>query len=160
MQAWTLVDSPVGELLLVTNGAALTGIRFEPGGQLTTGRATRDDEHPVLVATAGQLAAYFARGRREFNLPLAPMGTPFQCRVWSALQAIPYGTTTTYGEIARRIGLLPGASRAVGLANGSNPLPIVVPCHRVIGSTGALTGYGGGLDRKRLLLDLEADALF
>ncbi len=165
MQAWTVTTTPVGELLLVTDGAALTGVWFEPHdrgskGPLVQGRTGRDDTHPVLVAAARQLEEYFARQRRGFDLPLAPVGTAFQHRVWTALAGIPYGTTTSYGEIARRIGLLPSAARAVGLANGSNPISIVVPCHRVVGATGALTGYGGGLERKRLLLDLEADALF
>jgi methylated-DNA-[protein]-cysteine S-methyltransferase len=160
--AWTLIPSPVGALLLTTNGMALTGIWFEPHDQMDrwTRCMQRDDEHPVLLRACAQLAEYFAGQRREFDLPLAPAGTRFQLRVWDALRAIPYGRTTSYGQIARQIGLLPSASRAVGTANGSNPIPIIVPCHRVIGADGSLTGYGGGLDRKRLLLDLESDALF
>jgi methylated-DNA-[protein]-cysteine S-methyltransferase len=102
-----------------------------------------------------QLCEYFDGERDAFDLPLEMSGTPFQRRVWQALQQIPYGETTTYGELARRMGR-PAASRAVGLANGRNPIAVIVPCHRVIGSDGSLTGYGGGLERKRLLLDLEA----
>ncbi len=166
MDAWTVVDSPVGALLLTTDGSALTRVLFEshrggpPGWPGLDRSESRADGHPVLVRVAAQLGEYFARERREFDLPLAPRGTAFQQQVWTALRAIPYGTTVSYGQIAHRLGLPPGASRAVGLANGSNPISIVVPCHRVIGADGTLTGYGGGLDRKRLLLDLEADALF
>jgi methylated-DNA-[protein]-cysteine S-methyltransferase len=165
--AWTLLPTPVGELLLTTDGAALTAVFFEKhrdGGDerpMALRRPpARDDDHPVLVAARTQLAEYFARERRAFDLPLAPAGTVFQQRVWTALLDIPYGTTTSYGEIARRLGLLPTASRAVGLANGANPISIIVPCHRVVGADGSLTGYGGGLDRKRYLLDLECDLLF
>ncbi len=164
--AWTLMASPVAELLLTTDGRALTGVFFDGhrgGGdeRPRAGRAApRDDDHPVLVRARAQLAEYFGRERREFDLPLAPAGTRFQQRVWTALLDIPYGATAGYGEIARRLGLLPSAARAVGLANGSNPVSIVIPCHRVIGADGSLTGYGGGLDRKRLLLDLERDLLF
>jgi methylated-DNA-[protein]-cysteine S-methyltransferase len=107
-----------------------------------------------LQKAVGQLTAYFAGNLRSFDLPLRPRGTPFQLAVWQALQDIPYGRTISYGELARRIGN-PKASRAVGLANGSNPIAIVVPCHRVIGSNGKLTGYGGGLDNKEILLALE-----
>jgi methylated-DNA-[protein]-cysteine S-methyltransferase len=112
---------------------------------------------PVLRAAAAQLAEYFAGKRRTFDLPLAPHGTPFQLAVWSALRAIPYGETRNYAELARAIGR-PTASRAVGAANGKNPLGIIVPCHRVIGASGALTGYAGGLSAKRWLLELEATA--
>ena len=105
-----------------------------------------------------QLGEYFAGGRTHFDLPLAPSGSPFQLRVWNALREIPYGQTASYGEIARKVGV-PSAPRAVGAANGLNPIGIIVPCHRVIGSDGSLTGYGGGLERKRLLLDLEAGVL-
>jgi methylated-DNA-[protein]-cysteine S-methyltransferase len=115
--------------------------------------ASSDD--PLLVEAAGQLRAYFARELREFDLPLAPSGTGFQRRVWDAVSAVPFGATASYAEIAAAIGT-PSACRAVGAANGRNPLPVIVPCHRVVGSTGALTGYGGGLERKRALLDLEA----
>ncbi len=102
-----------------------------------------------------QLKEYFAAERQAFELPLAARGSGFQHRVWAELEKIPYGETVSYGQIAGRLGLPPGGSRAVGLANGSNPISIVVPCHRVIGADGSLTGYGGGLDRKRYLLDLE-----
>jgi methylated-DNA-[protein]-cysteine S-methyltransferase len=165
--AWTLLPTPVGELLLTTDGAALTAVFFERhrGGHDVRPEAlrrpgVRDDDQPVLAAARAQLAEYFARARRTFDLPLAPAGTVFQQRVWQALLDIPYGATTSYGEIARRLGQPPGASRAVGLANGSNPISIIIPCHRVVGSDGSLTGYGGGLDRKRFLLDLECDLLF
>jgi methylated-DNA-[protein]-cysteine S-methyltransferase len=114
----------------------------------------------ALAAVQEALAAYFAGELTAFDLPLAPVGTVFQRRVWDALLEIPYGATASYGDIARRLGLPLTASRAVGLANGSNPVSIVVPCHRVIGADGSLTGYGGGLDRKRYLLDLERDLLF
>ncbi len=123
-------------------------------------RGERRDAHPVLVETARQLAAYFARDLKDFDLPLAPVGTDFQQRVWKELQAIGYGETASYGEIALRLGMTNAASRAVGLANGRNPIPIVIPCHRVIGANGTLTGYAGGLERKQLLLELEQDALF
>ncbi|HYJ75829.1 MAG TPA: methylated-DNA--[protein]-cysteine S-methyltransferase [Kineosporiaceae bacterium] len=165
--AWTLLPTPVGELLLTTDGDALTAVFFERhrGGHderpLSLARGgVRDDEHPVLAAATTQLGEYFARERQVFDLPLAPAGTVFQQRVWQALLDIPYGATTSYGEIARRLGQPPGASRAVGLANGSNPISIIIPCHRVVGSDGSLTGYGGGLDRKRYLLDLEGQLLF
>lgn len=154
---WTTMPSPVGELRLQAEGGTLTGIDFEPWDELTGPRA---DDHPVLVETVRQLEAYFARRRRSFDLPLSPRGTQFQRRVWEQLQLIPYGSTASYGEIARALGLAAGASRAVGLANGRNPIPIVVPCHRVIGANGTLTGYGGGVQRKQALLSLESDALF
>jgi methylated-DNA-[protein]-cysteine S-methyltransferase len=114
----------------------------------------------VLEQASNQLSEYFAGERKMFDLPLAPKGTAFQLKVWLALRRIPYGETRSYGEIAAELGLAPTASRAVGLANGANPLPIVVPCHRVIGANGALTGFGGGLERKRFLLDLESQLLF
>jgi methylated-DNA-[protein]-cysteine S-methyltransferase len=117
--------------------------------------ASSDD--PLLVEAADQLRAYFAGELREFDLPLAPSGTEFQRRVWDAVSAVPFGATASYAEIAAAIGTT-SACRAVGAANGRNPLPVIVPCHRVVGSTGALTGYGGGLERKQALLDLEAHA--
>ena len=122
--------------------------------------AARDDDQPLLVETARQLRAYFDRDLKEFDLPLAPMGTDFQQRVWKGLCEIGYGETSSYGELAHRLGKSNAASRAVGLANGRNPIPIVIPCHRVIGANGTLTGYAGGLDRKQKLLELEQDALF
>jgi methylated-DNA-[protein]-cysteine S-methyltransferase len=164
--AWTLLDGPLGPLLLTTDGRALTGVYFEPHRAGTDPRpghartATRDDDDPVLAATAAQLREYFDGARTRFDLPLAPRGTGFQQRVWAVLLDLGYGRTASYGDVARRLGLPPGASRAVGLANGANPISIIIPCHRVIGADGSLTGYGGGLDRKRFLLDLESDLLF
>ena len=157
---WTLTDSPVGQLRIVEQDGALTAIEYEPFR--TTGRplGERRDDHPVLASAVAQLAAYFARDLKEFDLPLAPRGSLFQRQVWDQLMLIGYGETASYGEIARRLGRTNAASRAVGLANGQNPIPIVVPCHRVVGSTGLLTGYAGGLERKRVLLDLEQEALF
>ncbi len=159
MTYYTLMDSPVGPLQLLTDGAALTGLFMNEhkNGPATGEDWVRDDSHPVLAEARQQLTAYFAGERQTFDLPLAPQGTEFQRRVWDALKAIPYGVTITYGELARRIGD-PKASRAVGLANGSNPLSIIVPCHRVIGANGKLTGYGGGVERKQALLALESPA--
>ncbi len=150
---FTQVPSPVGELLLTTDGKALTGLYFDNEHGLT-GAAERDDSHPVFKTTAKQLKEYFAGKRTEFDVPLQPTGTEFQLNVWLALREIPYGQTISYGEQAKRIGR-PTGSRAVGTANGRNPISIIVPCHRVIGANGSLTGYGGGLARKELLLALE-----
>lgn len=153
---WTVLDpTPVGPLLLVASEGAITMLHFSAG----PGPGERDDTDPVLVAAAEQLGEYFAGDRKEFELPLAPVGTEFQRNVWERLREIPYGTTITYGELARRVGN-PAASRAVGLANGRNPIAIVVPCHRVIGSDGKLTGFAGGMDTKRVLLELESVTLF
>lgn len=162
MRAWTIVDSPVDPLLLTTDGEALTTVWFSPHKGVARREADnlRDDDHPVLTAARAQLGEYFAGARRAFELPLGPQGTDFQRSVWLRLREIPYGETRSYGAIAAELGLPPGASRAVGLANGANPLSIVVPCHRVIGADGSLTGFGGGLARKRFLLDLESDLLF
>jgi methylated-DNA-[protein]-cysteine S-methyltransferase len=157
--------SPIGRLELVEQGGALVAISFDAP-------ADGSPQHErggsaVLAAAHAQLTEYFAGRRRVFDLPLRPAGTDFQRRVWDVLATVPWGTTTTYGAIAARLGLPPGASRAVGAANGANPLPVVLPCHRVIGSDGLLTGYAGGLERKALLLRLEGvpteadqDALF
>ena len=164
--AWCLHPSPVGDLLLTAGAEALTGIFFTPhrGSHSALQRLAATGPpapgHPVLVAAAAQLEEYFDAGRTGFDLPLAPAGSPFQQRVWQALREIPYGTVETYGALARRLALPAGSARAVGLANGANPLSVVVPCHRVIGADGTLTGYGGGLERKRFLLDLERGALF
>ena len=114
----------------------------------------------MLAEAVRQLTAYFERELTDFDLPLAPVGTDFQRRVWTQLELIGYGETASYGQIAGRLGMTNAASRAVGLANGRNPIPIVVPCHRVIGANGTLTGYAGGLERKQQLLELEQDALF
>jgi methylated-DNA-[protein]-cysteine S-methyltransferase len=159
---WTEIDSPVGRLRLVERAGALTAIEFTPH-QDGDGRprGDRQDNHPVLVEVARQLAAYFEGTLTDFDLPLAPAGSDFQQRVWEQLRTIGYGETASYGAIAHRLGMTNAASRAVGLANGRNPIPIVIPCHRVIGADGSLTGYAGGLERKQVLLDLErSDALF
>lgn len=151
----TVVDSPIGPLLLVATDGVLTGLymdaqRHRPD-ESTFG--ARDDGGP-FADVRGQLAEYFAGERTTFDVPLHLGGTPFQERVWGALRDVPYGVTWSYGELAAYIGS-PGASRAVGLANGRNPIAVIVPCHRVVGADGRLTGYGGGLERKRTLLDLE-----
>ena len=159
---WTLMDSPVGELRIVERGGAITAIEFAPFRPSTDGRpiGERDDDHPLLAKAVAQLAAYFARDLKEFDLPLDPHGSAFQRRVWDALLEIGYGETASYGQIAHRLGMTNAASRAVGLANGRNPIPIVIPCHRVIGANGTLTGYAGGLERKQTLLGIEQEALF
>lgn len=149
------MDCPLGELLLVGDGRVLTGLYMLPGHRRAPSVAShwRRERGPFERAHS-QLSAYFAGELREFDLPLAPAGTPFQLAVWSALRAIPYGETASYGQLAAAVGR-PAAARAVGAANGRNPLAIVVPCHRVIGAAGALTGYAGGVERKRALLELE-----
>jgi methylated-DNA-[protein]-cysteine S-methyltransferase len=153
-----LLPSPIGPLTLVAAAGQVTGLymdsqRHRPESE-TLGLAGDPAGEPFASASR-QLAAYFAGDLTTFDLPLAPAGTPFQQRVWSALQTIPYGQTWSYAELASRVG---SASRAVGLANGRNRISLIIPCHRVIGSDGSLTGYGGGLDRKRYLLELEASA--
>lgn len=159
---WTVMPSPIGDLRIVEHAGAISAIEFSPFRTGPDGRprGDRQDDHPVLADAVAQLTAYFARDRKEFDLPLSPAGTVFQRIVWNALREIGYGETASYGEIAHRIGKTNAASRAVGLANGQNPIPIVIPCHRVIGANGTLTGYGGGLERKQILLGLEQDALF
>jgi methylated-DNA-[protein]-cysteine S-methyltransferase len=152
---WTVVDSPIDPLLLVGDETGLRQLWMSPHEPPPPG-AERDDE--VLAPVAIQLADYFAGRRLAFDLPLAPTGTAFQQKVWSALREIPYGRTTTYGQLAAGLGQ-PTASRAVGLANGRNPIAVIVPCHRVIGANGALTGFGGGLPRKRWLLEHERAVL-
>jgi len=158
---WTVMSSPIGDLRIVEHDDAITAIEFSPFRDHDgRPRGDRDDTHPVLVECARQLTAYFERDLKEFDLPLNPAGSDFQKSVWGQLLEIGYGDTASYGEVAKRLGKSNAASRAVGLANGSNPIPIVIPCHRVIGSNGTLTGYAGGLDRKQKLLELEQDALF
>lgn len=149
-----LMDSPIGTLTLVADGAGLCSIDFPPPASPPPGVAWRDGDGGVLADARSQLEEYFAGTRRDFDLRLSPHGTDFQRQVWAALAAIPYGRTWSYRDIAHRIGR-PTATRAVGAANGRNPLPIVVPCHRVIGANGTLTGFGGGLPIKAFLLRLE-----
>lgn len=152
------LDSPVGPLHLAACRDGLTHLLFAGGSdQLPKGDGTAAAQG-ILAETVRQLGEYFTGERRAFDLPLAPAGTAFQLAVWDALRTIPFGSTTSYGALACRLGR-PGAARAVGAANGANPISIVVPCHRVIGGDGSLTGYGGGLKAKRILLELEANAL-
>jgi len=154
---YAVFESPIGDLLLTSDGVALTGIYMEShkGGPERDERWRRDDAS--LKPAREQLSAYFAGESRSFDLPLAFRGTEFQRRVWDALRAVPFGETVSYGELARRIGA-PRAVRAVGAAVGRNPISIVVPCHRIIGSDGGLTGYAGGLASKRWLLEHERTA--
>ncbi len=151
---WHRIDSPVGPLLLAGTSKALLHVRFLAAPSVAAAEAGWVEDARPFAATLAQLTEYFAGSRRAFDLPLAPQGTPFQLRVWQALRTITYGATVSYGELARRLGMAGGA-RAVGLANGANPLPIIVPCHRVIGADGSLTGFGGGLPIKKALLELE-----
>ncbi len=173
---WTVMDSPLGPIKIVAHRGAITAVEFtgavaDPGGPRSSvavaavrsaGRPVgeRVDDDPLLVEAVRQLNAYFARDLKEFDLPLRPEGSAFQQRVWEQLRRIGYGETASYGEIAKRLGMNAGASRAVGLANGRNPIGIVIPCHRVVGAKGLLSGYAGGVERKQALLDLEQDALF
>lgn len=153
--SYTHVDSPVGPLMLAASDAGLHAIEFHVSRHaVPRGTEWREGGHALIDAARRQLCEYFDGRRTTFHVPLAPDGTPFQRRVWDALASIPYGQTISYAELAARVGR-PGASRAVGAANGRNPLPIVLPCHRVIGANGALTGFGGGLPTKRFLLELE-----
>ncbi len=158
---WTEMESPVGPLRIVAHGGAITAIEFSPY-RPPAGRplGERDDDDPLLRRAVEQLTAYFARDLKEFDLPLDPRGSVFQRRVWDELLGVGYGETATYGEIAHRLGKTNAASRAVGLANSQNPIPIVIPCHRIIGANGTLTGYAGGLERKQILLGIEQEALF
>ena len=153
---YDIVDSPIGRLLLTGNDQALTGLfMLDTGGHLAAVRADWTRRPGGFNRAAEQLAEYFAGSRTEFDLALAPSGSPFQLAVWAELARIPYGVTVSYGEVAAAIGKSLLASRAVGLANGRNPISIIVPCHRVIGADGSLTGYGGGLERKEWLLRHE-----
>ncbi|MFP5253513.1 MAG: methylated-DNA--[protein]-cysteine S-methyltransferase [Actinomycetes bacterium] len=175
---WTSIESPLGPVKVVAHRGAVTAVEFtgpvaaaatagprssvRVAVQRATGRPVgeRADDDPLLRDAVAQLAGYFAREVKEFDLPLRPDGTPFQQRVWEQLRRVPYGETTSYGEIARRLGMHAGASRPVGAANGRNPIAIVIPCHRVVGTNGLLSGYAGGVERKQALLDLEQHALF
>jgi methylated-DNA-[protein]-cysteine S-methyltransferase len=148
------LESPIGTLLISGDAGGLQQILFSTNGRPARPDPAWQEDSSALGDVIRQLRAYFAGELENFALALAPQGTPFQQKVWSELQKIPYGETISYGELARRIGN-PNASRAVGLANGSNPISIVIPCHRVIGSNGKLTGYGGGLPIKEKLLALE-----
>jgi methylated-DNA-[protein]-cysteine S-methyltransferase len=156
MTHYTIVDSPIGKLTLTAERNALTAVRFAR----TDGTATldaawqRDDAHPVLAQARAQLEEYFAGKRTRFELPLAPAGTAFQRAVWDALLGVPFGATSTYGALAAQVGR-PKAARAVGGAVGDNPIAVVIPCHRIIGKDGSLTGFGGGLPRKTILLQFE-----
>jgi methylated-DNA-[protein]-cysteine S-methyltransferase len=160
---YTYFDSKINPILLTSNGQALTGLymtEHQDGPAIASDWVCNDEILPFAEAKR-QLADYFLGTLTEFDLPLAPQGTEFQRRVWAELSRIAYGKTISYGELAQRIGQ-PGSARAVGLANGRNPISIIVPCHRVIGTNGKLVGYGGGLPRKKALLSLEAavDFLF
>jgi methylated-DNA-[protein]-cysteine S-methyltransferase len=157
-QSYRITSEPFGELLLLADGRDLTGVHFGPRERWPTLPAQMPDGAPVLDRAAEQLRAYFDGRLHEFTLPLAFKGTPFQQQVWRALCEIPYGETIGYAELARRVGA-PRGFRAVGQANGCNPIAIIVPCHRVIASDGSLGGYGGGLDRKRWLLAHERAAV-
>lgn len=160
MNAHCFLESPVGRLTLVASEQALHAVLWEKDDParvpIDEGKWTPD--HPILVATVRQLEAYFRRELRAFDLPLEPMGTPFQQQVWQQLLAIPYGQTRSYGQLAVALGD-PKRARAVGAANGRNPISIIVPCHRVIGTSGKLTGFAGGLEAKQRLLALEVGQL-
>ncbi|MEO6604173.1 MAG: methylated-DNA--[protein]-cysteine S-methyltransferase [Aeromicrobium sp.] len=149
------MDSPIGGLRIHAMTGLITAIDFGA----TKPRKERTSD-PLLDRAEEQLTAYFNGELKDFDLPLASEGSEFQKKVWGELRRIPYGETASYGDIARRLGYEPVISRAVGAANGANPIPIIVPCHRVIGADGSLTGYAGGLDRKKILLDLEVPGLF
>ncbi len=160
MTLYTYVESPLGRILLTSDGSALSGLylagqRYEP---TPASDWTQSAHSPLLASAATQLGEYFAGSRTRFQLPLAPVGTPFQHEVWRRLQDIPYGAQVSYGAVAQAIGM-PRSVRAVGAAVGRNPLSIIIPCHRVVGKDGALTGYAGGIERKQALLTLEARAL-
>jgi methylated-DNA-[protein]-cysteine S-methyltransferase len=155
---YTIIDSPLGTLLLAGDGHSLHRLDMREGRRPVGIDPTWRRDDNAFTEISAQLNEYFDGARREFDTPLALAGNPFELRVWGALREIPYGQTASYGQIAATIGE-PTAARAVGLANGRNPIAVIVPCHRVIGADGSLTGYGGGLERKRLLLDLEAGVL-
>ncbi len=172
---WPSFDTPAGPMRVIVQDGAVTAAEFTAAppedasprssmrvaAERSAGRAVdeRVDDDPLLVEATRQLTAYFARDLKEFDLPLRPAGTPFQQRVWEELQQIGYGETASYGELADRLGMVRGAARAVGAANGRNPIGIVIPCHRVVGAKGSLSGYAGGVQRKQFLLGLEQDTL-
>jgi methylated-DNA-[protein]-cysteine S-methyltransferase len=156
MRSHTVMDSPVGPLTLVAEDGTLAALYMQQQRHRPDPEVFGERDDAAFVDVVGQLREYFAGQRRSFDVPLTLQGTPFQRQVWAALCEIPYGETTSYGELAARLGR-PNAARAVGLANGRNPIGIIVPCHRVVGADGALTGYGGGLDRKEHLLAFERD---
>ncbi|MFI1697284.1 methylated-DNA--[protein]-cysteine S-methyltransferase [Streptomyces bobili] len=155
MKRHTVIDSPYGPLTLVADDGVLCGLYMTEQRHRPPEESFGPRDDTLFADTEAQLEAYFAGDSKEFTLPLRLHGTPFQRTVWEALRQIPYGETRTYGELAEALGN-PAASRAVGLANGRNPVGIIVPCHRVVGANGSLTGYGGGLKRKRRLLDFES----
>jgi methylated-DNA-[protein]-cysteine S-methyltransferase len=154
--AFNTIESPVGKLKLVASDKGLVAVLWQSDrpSRMHLGELIEDNQHPVLLKAERQLGEYFAAQRKEFSTPLDMRGTPFQKNVWEALLAIPFGETRSYGQLAKQLGN-PNATRAVGAANGRNPLSIIVPCHRVIGSSGSLTGFGGGLETKAQLLSLE-----
>jgi methylated-DNA-[protein]-cysteine S-methyltransferase len=154
----TTIDSPLGELLLTGEGDTLHGLHMPIDGKPAPVPKDSQYSETAFPAARRQLREYFAGERTDFDVPVELHGTSFQVRVWQALRDIPYGDTISYAELARRVGV-PSAFRAVGATNGLNPIAVIVPCHRVIGANGKLTGYAGGLERKRLLLDLEAGKL-
>lgn len=162
MNTYARLPTPVGELLLTASESALTGVYFPTSrrGPAPTHRADWVEDNgqgpasAILARARQQLTEYFDRSRTTFDLPLEALGSGFEHRVWNALRAIPYGATTSYSELARKLGDVK-ATRAVGAANGKNPIPIIIPCHRVVGASGDLTGFGGGLERKRWLLEHE-----
>ena len=160
MTYYTYMDSPIERLMLVSDGTCLTGLLMveHKHGPAIEPHWKPDDTAEPFAETKRQLEAYFGGRLTQFNLPIKQQGTDFQRKVWKELMNIPFGETISYGELARRVGN-PNASRAVGLANGQNPISIIVPCHRVIGANGKLVGYGGGLGRKEILLQLERSAV-
>jgi methylated-DNA-[protein]-cysteine S-methyltransferase len=156
--AFKFISSPIGKLKLVASDKGLVAILWERDrpNRVRLSGLIEDPNHPILLKTEQQLSEYFAGKRRQFSLPLDLRGTKFQNDVWSALLAIPFGETRNYGQLARQLGNI-RATRAVGAANGRNPIAVVVPCHRVLGASGKLTGFAGGLDAKAHLLNLESD---
>lgn len=154
MKHQTRIDSPIGAITLIADEDALVEVRFPNAPSVSEDEVQPADDHPVLQLAVTQLDEYFEGRRTEFDVPLHPRGTAFQLAAWEALRTIPYGKTVSYGEQAKRLGDA-GKARAVGAANGRNPIPIIVPCHRVVGSNGHLTGFGGGIESKSWLLEHE-----